>query len=318
MKFIDNPFITFGKDTAEFINSEFDFVKSVGIDKAIGADYKTRIVVICNDGADGEKVKKYLELLNYLDSTGLFSIAFVCGKSKCAVPEGVKLFSYTPDKPRIIINAALEANTLIIPPDVLRDIPGLKDIARKKYVVMDISSENAVTTENINGAAGASLPEEYLRLADFFICADGAQEDGLKAVLENIQGFCRALDNRVTAWQQDAGTDSGGTMKQVADFCVKPSYATPRDDRGGILELSEVADIENRPVSDGNSVFERLSNIEAQQVRLEKMIRDNIRISKGVDDEVRDVLGWTTLMNNRFDKLKYRLSKVRLIGRFFN
>ena len=211
LKFVDDPFVVFPKDTPEFINSEYDLVRAFGIDQLFGKPMKLKILLISNDNI-GEKMAgpgiRYWEMAKSLAATGRFEVLLACTGTCDLKYPGIEIVPYSIEEPDELVRRAAESNILMLMGFVLYLIPALKKIAQKKFVVIDIydpynieslevySKEERVFRRTRYQEAYQSL-EYQMKIGDFFVCANSKQMDywlGMLSAYQRVDSESYGMD----------------------------------------------------------------------------------------------------------------------------
>lgn len=190
-RFMTDPFLVFPKDTAALLSSEFDIVKTFGIDKLLNNDYKCKVLLISNDNI-GEKMAgtgiRYWEIAKALADTHKFDVTLACPDSCDIAYDGIKIVTYSKNEPGALIQAAKEAVIVMLMGFVLEIVPELKKIVNSKYVIIDIYDPFVIESLEVNKreervfkntrhSEAASSLDFQLKLGDFFCCANEKQKD---------------------------------------------------------------------------------------------------------------------------------------------
>jgi len=333
MEFIEKPFMVFPKDTPEFINTEFDIIKTLGVDKALGIDYKSKVLIVANDDLTSDSGKRYLAMAKSLNASGSFVVTLACTDSKEKF-DRINLLIYSQKEITQLIQTAIETNIVILTPDAIEKIPALEGYVTKKFVVIDAAAQTvkdvlAYSSVENSALSTIDLSEKSLKLGDLFICASEEQKLSLAASLENLARSgqtsadvfsLQTAQIEVIPFGIDEKLDA--FMAPLIKYCVNPDHSGFRYNQGAIRLLNcnydDEEDGDGQLMKGKGSVLERLSRIEAGQQKIKNMLRDDIRIAKRTDEEVLEVQKWTGLMDSRFAKLKSRLGKIKILSRFIN
>lgn len=199
-RFMTDPFIVFPKDTPELLSAEFEIVNTFGIDKALGHDFRCKVLLISNDNV-GTKMAgtgiRYWEIAKALAATGKFNVTLACPDSCDISYEGINIVTYTSTDTGALLQAAKEAVIVMLMGFVLDAIPDLKRIVNKKYVIIDIYDPFVIealevnrkeerTYKNLRHSEAAASLDYQLRLGDFFACANEKQKDYWLGMLSEI------------------------------------------------------------------------------------------------------------------------------------
>jgi GT2 family glycosyltransferase len=328
MRFVEKPFMVFPKDTPEFINTEFDIIKTFEIDKALGTDYKSKVLVVANDDLTANADIRCLAIAKALGASGLFAVTLACTGCKEKL-DGIELLVYSQKEITQLIQTTIETNIVFLTPEAIEKTPALEEYVCKKFVVIDVAIQTVKDVSCDMATEGSiNLLEKFLKLGDFFICVSQEQKLSLAASLENLARNGQTSGDAVSLKTAQIEVipfvndeELGAFMAPMIKYCVNPVHSGLRDDQGAINLLNlypDEAEGDTKPMQGRGSVLERLYRIEAGQEKIKNMLRDDIRITKQTDEEVLEVKKWTALMDSRFAKLKSRLGKIKLLSRFIN
>lgn len=197
---LSDPFLVFPKDTAEFLSSEYDIVKTFGIDKLLKNEMSCKILLISNDNV-GEKMAgtgiRYWEVAKALAATHKFDVTLACPDSCDISYEGINIITYTQKECGALLQAAKECTIVMFMGFVLDAIPDLKRIVDKKFVIIDIYDPFVIETlevfkdedrpiKNIRHMEATGSLDYQLKLGDFFTCANEKQKDYWLGMLSEI------------------------------------------------------------------------------------------------------------------------------------
>lgn len=203
IKFLTNPFIVFPKDSVEFLNSEYDVVKTFGIDKLLQKDWKTKILIISNDKI-GEKMAgtgiRYWEIAKSIAATGKFEVYLACPDECNLQAENIHMVVYTGENHGELLQKARESNIILMMGFVLETMPDLRKILNGKYVIVDIYDPYVIESMEVYKDENISFRNKrhdeafrnldyQLKIGDFFICANEKQKDywiGMLSALNRI------------------------------------------------------------------------------------------------------------------------------------
>lgn len=280
-KLVGQPFIIFPSDSGEYLNAEYDVVKAFGMDKLLGHELKTRVLVVAGKK---ENAERGLALAGALSGeTGLEVTA--------ALPEGVKAagaaVAFGAD-PTALLEAVRTANVVVLAGPLPEGVgPQREELTRavgKKYVAADLQS-----LEN-----GADPDKAYSALADFYIRSEESEKEF-------------------------SGPEKSGDTAALAGFCRAPRHSKSRLETAIPFaeEETPAALMEDAAVDvDGASISEQLRRIERREEELSQMMVAQKRLLKETRADVGELGSWSQLMERRFFKLKHKLGRIRFLRRF--
>lgn len=202
-RFFTDPFIVFPKDTVEFINTEYDLVKTFRIDEALQKEWKTKILVISNDNI-GEKMAgtgiRYWEIAKAIEDAGKFEVYLACPNECSLTYKNIHMVPYTGFEYGALLQRARECNVIIMMGFTLETIKPLKKIINGKYVIVDIYDPYVIESLEVYKDEERSVRQKrhdeafrtldyQLKIGDFFICANEKQKDywlGMLSALDRI------------------------------------------------------------------------------------------------------------------------------------
>lgn len=200
IKLMGDPFLVFPKDTAGFLSSEYEIIKTFGIDKLLKKDYKCKILLISNDTI-GEKMAgtgiRYWEIAKALSKNENFEVSLGCPNECDIEHDGINIVTYSQQEPERLLQAAKEATIVMFMGFVLEAIPDLRPIVDKKYVIIDIYDPFVIEglevfrnedyyTKNLRHREASASLEYQLKLGDFFVCANEKQKDYWLGMLSQL------------------------------------------------------------------------------------------------------------------------------------
>ncbi len=347
---LTNPFIIFLKDTAEFLNTEYDIVKALKLDKAFNTELKCRVMLISTDSV-GESMAeagiRYWEIAKALAVTGRFTVTLACPDYCNLSCEGVNILTYSRSDPESLMKPVLEANVVMLKGSTLEDMPKLKGIVSKKYVIIDCYETALIDSmerfkgddlavKNYHHSQTLEAINYQLQIGDFFICANEKQRDNWLGMLMNSGKItpalytddpsCRKLVDIVPAFcnygenaDKLAKNESAGIIvKPVIDFCDEPVHYTSHEETQNNKLLSAVPNTYEENSDHRGSLQERLENIEKQQLEIARLLKYDSRLIKETHGRTKEIQKWSDLMESRFVKLKSKLGRIKFLKRFVN
>jgi len=315
----EKPFIVFPKDTTEYLNTEYDMIKVFGLDKAFGKTVKPKILVISQkitESNNDKSLASSVEIVRVLSLKNCFDISFACENEEVKNINGVEYIAYNSQDFSKLIQAAKETNIVILPYEIFKAVPELKQIVSKKFAVVDLR----VNSNCDNAFISNNMPE----IGDFFICSSEKQKDYCIGMLYALNRIKQSQTNSTKYFKQlvtvveNFSTDLTEQLKPVIEYCLSPIHLKEIQPLGLLLQEQNFTN-ENLNFSDDkkNTLRERLNKIEQSQKTIERLLRENAQATKDSSSEVKEVLNWVHLMNSRFKKLKNVLSKIRIFNFLF-
>jgi GT2 family glycosyltransferase len=315
----EKPFIVFPKDTTEYLNTEYDMIKVFGLDKAFGKIVKPKILVISQKTTESYNEKSFASNLGIAEALSIkncFNISFACENEDVKNINGVEYIIYNSQDFAKLIQAAKETNIVILPYEIFKAVPELKQIVSNKFAVVDLR----VNSNCDNAFISNNMPE----IGDFFICSSEKQKDYCIGMLYALNRIKQSQTNSTKYFKQlvtvveNFSTDLTEQLKPVIEYCLSPIHLKEIQPLGLLLQEQNFTN-ENLNFSDDkkNTLRERLNKIEQSQKTIERLLRENAQATKDSSGEVKEVLNWVHLMNSRFKKLKNVLSKIRIFNFLF-
>lgn len=310
LNFITDPFIIFPGETADFINTKYDFIKAFKLDEAFKTEFKTKILLVTGDSA---KTEHFTTMAKAFVPDG-FEVTLCCpGDVKADKIAFIPFEGYDGEK---LLFTASAAHIVIA--DGAEDegqLEKLAEASRGKYVIADI------TGIDISGDSESNLSQldSILKLGDYIICADDEQKKKWQTLLKTAQKlnpdaytFNKAYIDIFASVSTDNGT------KPLIEFCKKPSHLV----REEISQNSDTEIVDNEGDDEdgamlGGRADRRLAEIERQQKSIAELLKKNVGTAVETQRDVKEVLEQSNLMNSRFLKLKSSLIKFKLFSRFF-
>ena len=315
----EKPFIVFPKDTTEYLNTEYDMIKVFGLDKAFGKIVKPKILVIFQKTIESYNEKSFASNLGIAEALSIkncFNISFACENEDVKNINGVEYIIYNSQDFAKLIQAAKETNIVILPYEIFKAVPELKQIVSNKFAVVDLR----VNSNCDNAFISNNMPE----IGDFFICSSEKQKDYCIGMLYALNRIKQSQTNSTKYFKQlvtvveNFSTDLTEQLKPVVEYCLAPIHLKEIQPLGLLLQEQNFTN-ENVNFSDDkkNTLRERLNKIEQSQKTIERLLRENAQETKDSSSEVKEVLNWVHLMNSRFKKLKNVLSKFKIFNFLF-
>lgn len=309
LRFITEPFMVMPKDTADFINNEYDFIKAFKLDEAFKTEFKTKILFITGDETLGSKYAKMAELL----SENGFDVQICCPKGSDTGK--IKSFAFESCDSEELLETAkaiqiVAADATICDGENNRGTEKLAEATAGKYIIADISK----IPENNRADADFSRLDNLLKLGDFITCEDESQREKYMSMLIAAQ----KLNPKAYSFNKTTSGIFGISTLDKDDFlafCKSPSHLIKEE----IVE-NDVVEIDGGDEDDtqlNGLVGQRLAKIERQLNGVNELLKKNTKTVTETERDVKDILEQSNLMNSRFLKLKNSLIKFRLFSRFF-
>lgn len=309
LRFITDPFMVMPKDTADFINNEYDFIKAFKLDEAFKTEFKTKVLFITGDEA---LCGKYTKMAKLLSESG-FEVKICCPKNSDTGE--IKSFAFESCDSEELLEAAKAVQIVVADANICdennRGTEKLAQATAGKYTIADISN----ITDNDRADADFSRLDNLLKLGDFIICKDESQKEKYASMLIAVQ----KINPKAYSFNKTASGIFGISTLDKDDsfiaFCKSPSHLTKEE----IVE-NDVMETDGGDEDDthlNSLVGQRLAKIERQLSGVDELLKKNAKTITETERDVKEILEQSNLMNSRFLKLKNSLIKFRLFSRFF-
>lgn len=318
-KVMEKPFMVFPKDSADLLTAEFEVTKAFNIAKTFDTEFKCKVLVI-TDGEIPQNAEncRPLAIAKTLDEINNFDVTLVAHNTAFSGKESIKTMTYKTDLYDELIQKISEAVVIIICGNVLANLPYLKKIIENKYIVTDFrmnGNENDDERKALNN---------LIDVTDYFICTDETSKELCIKALEKAKKISPVDKTEGFGIEKVvAAVSAEDSLKSIINFCNDPWHLKPymtkeeaddADDTEGFYFIGKQESKETENIS----LEERLSEIEKQQIALEKQIKTVNRKVRESNEMMSDLNLWTELNESRMRKFKSMLSKMPVIKRFFN
>ncbi len=311
---LQEPFMVFPKDTPAFLSAEYDVIKAFGMERLLFRELPTRVLVI-----DGAPVSapggRLYEIAAELARAGL-SVT-LAGRGLAAAPEGVTPLPYDLQGPAALFVAAGQAAGVLLPPALLGEIPGLREAVQSKYLVVDFSGAPEEWPAVQNGALFA----EALRIGDFFVCENEGQRGFVLGALaqQGRRPLARMTRDdpalRLLADVVPADVPRETAVRPIAAFFKAPRRTGEIKD-AVFAPFGDTLGAEARPHLQDAPLRDQLAALEQGQTELAQMMQAQAASMRALSGKVKDLHGWSALMERRLSALKRKLGRFPLLRRF--
>jgi GT2 family glycosyltransferase len=324
VNYLNDPFIVFPKDTAEFLNTEYDIVKIFGIDKLLKSELKCKVMLFLAENVDESTSIRYQQIAKSLVESNKFKVIIACPDSYEVSLDGVEKVTYSQLEHIQLKKTAREANVVMLTGAFLEAMPDLKPIIEKKYVIMDMVNSPALNSielnknedrpiRNVRQNEVTSSLDYQIKFGDFFTCANEKQRDYLAGMLFEC-GKVAPMFYETDSISLAKNYNGSEIIQPIIDFCSKPMHYASREETENI-SVSAATSTGGVNLERG-SLQERLVRIEQNQQKIEQLLRADSRIIRQTHLRSRELTDWSSLMESRFEKFKAKLGRFKILRRF--
>lgn len=206
---IKNPLMPFPVEyyhDYKYLDKFQKMLNTYSVEEKLGVKFRRKILLVSNEPI-GEKMAgpgiRYLEFAKELCIDNDVTLAIPNEDTLQSVKKNFEIVEYELGKADSLIKAAWESDIIIIQGLILELIPELKNICKKKILVVDIYDpfvieiletykNKSIKNRLVNHNQNLKIQLEQLELGDYFICANEKQMDmwiGMLTALNKVNPY---------------------------------------------------------------------------------------------------------------------------------